>query len=169
MSIERLKELFHELDCVRYGTFKLASGEISNYKIVCDSLFENSEAREIVSRLGYQLLQEIEIEREYEIVGVVTGGCEFAKLVAEKAGRMAVAVNPHSGETLGEIEKEHICYFDDVVTKGGSILKCHKILETPEGGNRAIAIIDREEGAEENLSKNGIKLKRILTKSDLGA
>ena len=170
MLRERLKELFHELNCIQYGKFKLASGGISNYKIFCDPLFENSESREILSRIGYRMLQEIESEKTYEIVDVVTGGYEFAKLVSERAGREAVSVNPHNNEIKGIPIEGNICYFEDVVTKGGSILKCHNIIKNfiPNiKDKKALCIVDREENGIENLRKNGIELKYILTKSDL--
>lgn len=169
MSAERLKELFHELNCIQYGEYKLASGSKSNYKIFCDSLFENYESREILGTLGYRKLKEVEIEKTYEIVGVVTGGYEFAKLVAEKTGRNVVSINPHNGETIGKIKKENVCYFEDVVTKGGSIMKCRDILEKYDGrDDYVISIVDRQEDAKENLRKNGINLKYILTRDDLG-
>jgi len=168
LSIETLKELIHELDCIQYGKFKLASGGISNYKIICDPLFENSEARKILGILGYQMLQEIG-NKDYEIIGVVTGGYEFAKLIADIGGRRVIEVNPHNGKVMGFPKKDYYCYFEDVVTKGGSILKCRQALGKIDGkDNCIISIVDREEGGEENLRKNGIELISILTKGKLG-
>ena len=168
MSKERLKKLIHELNCIQYGRFKLASGEVSDYKIFCDPLFENPEAREILGILGYQILQEIENRKTYEIVGVVTGGYEFAKAVAEISGREVIRVNPHNGEIKGNPVKENICYFEDVVTRGTSIIKCSNILKKNDGRNEcAVSIINRQEGGEENLRKNGIELRYIFTKGDL--
>jgi orotate phosphoribosyltransferase len=168
LSIERLKELFYELKCIQYGNFKLASGGTSNYKIICDPLFENSEAREIIGTLGYKMLKGVENRKPYEIVGVITGGYEFAKLVAEKIGRKVIGINPHNGEVIGKVEKENVCYFEDVVTKGGSILKCRNILERHfRKDDHAMSIVDRQEGGLENLRENGIELRSILTKTDL--
>ena len=168
MLRERLKELFHELDCIKHGKFELASGGVSSYKVFCDPLFENNEAREILGTIGYQMLQEIESEKTYWIVGVVTGGYEFAKLVAERVGRHATSVNPHNGEVKGNLVEEAICYFEDVVRKGGSILKCRHILGKYDGkDDRAISIINRQEGGKENLRKNGVKLMSYLTKNEL--
>ena len=169
MLRERLKELIHELNCIQYGRFKLASGGVSNYKIFCDPLFENSEAREILGIIGYRMLEEIESEKTYDIVGVVTGGYEFAKLVAEKANRKAVSVNPHNNEIKGTIKRD-VCYLEDVVTSGGSIRKCRNIIKksiTSIKDDKALCIVDREENGRENLRKNRIELESILTKSDL--
>jgi len=167
---KRLKELFHELNCIEYGEFELASGGFSNYKIFCDPLFENNEAGDILGRLGSEILSDIEARtgKRYDIVGVVTGGYRFAKLVAKKLGRKTIGVNPHNGEIRGN-PKENICYFEDVVTEGGSILKCRNILGKDDGkDDYAVSIVNRQGAGEENLRKNGIKLEYILTKSDLG-
>jgi len=59
-----------------------------------------------------------------------------------------------------------VCYFEDVVTKGGSILKSRNILGRYFDDN-AISIVDRQEGGLENLRKNRIELKSILTRTDL--
>ncbi len=161
-----MKELIHELGCVQYGNFKLTSGGYSNYKIFCDPLFENKEARDIIGETGYEFFRKI--EGKYDIVGVVTGGFEFAKLVAERAGRNAVSVNPHNGETKGRPSKKP-CYFEDAVTTGGTILKCRNILGESTGrDDRAVCIVDRLEGGRENLREKGIELESILTKNDLG-
>jgi len=178
MLRERLKELIHELNCIEYGEFELASGGVSDYKIVCDRLFLKFEPKYILGRLGSDILSDIEERtgKRYDIVGVVTGGFEFAKLVAEVAERKddVISVNPHNGEVKAIPEKEinikfsNLCYFEDVVTKGGSVLKCRNILEKHDGkDDQAISIINRQEGGEENLEQNGIKLNHILTKNDL--
>jgi len=161
-----LKELIHELKCIQYGRFKLDSGGISDYKIICDSLFVNEEAKSLLSKLGHRMFQDVERGKRYDIVGIVTGGYEFAKLVSERINRKVVAVNPHNGSVNGRLEQENQCYFEDVVTKGGSIIKCKNILGK-NGNDFAISIVDRQENAEDNLRKNGIELRSILTRIDL--
>jgi orotate phosphoribosyltransferase len=56
---------------------------------------------------------------------------------------------------------------DDVATTGGSILKA---VEGMEGHGsyvrRALAVVDREEGAAANLAEAGIQLGAILGRSD---
>ncbi len=58
---------------------------------------------------------------------------------------------------------------DDVATTGGSILKAIEGMKT-EFPNahvyRALAIIDREEGAAQNLLEQGLKLAAIFKKND---
>ena len=60
-----------------------------------------------------------------------------------------------------------VLMIDDVATTGGSILKA---IEGIEGHNchvrRALAVVDREEGAAQNLAAQGIKLAAIFKRSD---
>ncbi len=171
MSIERLKELFHELDCIEYKRCKLASGRYSNYKVSCDSLFKNEEARQIIGEIGYRMFMKIEGNENYEIIGVVTGGNEFAKIVAEVCGRKAISADPHTNKISGTIEKRKACYFEDTVTSGGSILKCDRLVRKQNRNikkRKALSIAYREEDGLEKLRKNGIELSYILSKTDLG-
>ena len=56
---------------------------------------------------------------------------------------------------------------DDVATTGGSILKAIQGMSSDRRRfdvHRALVVVDREEGAAENLSRQGIKLRRSLRK-----
>jgi orotate phosphoribosyltransferase len=57
---------------------------------------------------------------------------------------------------------------DDLITKGGSILKAAEAVRR-EGGvvNQAIVLIDREENGKKNLATDGIRLHYLLTTSEL--
>lgn len=165
----RLNELVHELDCIEYGTRVLSSGGKSNYKINCDALIENPESRIILAKMGSETLLSIDKNREYEIVGIMGGGYNFGRVVAGYMGREIVGVNPHDGLVYGRVKKPCVCWFEDVVTKGQSILKCRSILKKPNlKDNYAVSIADREEGGRETLLENGIELRSIFTKRELG-
>ena len=57
---------------------------------------------------------------------------------------------------------------DDLITKGGSILKAAEAVRA-EGGvvTDAVVLMDREENGKHNLAKDGIKLHYLLTMSEL--
>lgn len=62
-----------------------------------------------------------------------------------------------------------ILLVDDVATSGGSILKAFQGLAAEKANSlvrRALVIVDREEGAKENLMQQGIELLSIFKKSD---
>lgn len=164
---ERLRELVHELDCIRYERVKLSSGGISDYKIYCDPLFNNSESRNILAKMGSKMLLDIEKGRTYEIVGVMSGGYDFGKIIADHLGRGLVGIDPHDGTVHGRTSKPRSCITEDVVTKGLSIINCKRTIGSYPLARNAIAIVEREEGGRENLRKAGIDLKTIFTKSEL--
>jgi orotate phosphoribosyltransferase len=173
MEKENLIQLLHRLKCIKYSEegFELTSGGTSKYKVFCDPLFKDYEARKILGNLGCKMLHNIENNKSYEIVGIVTGGEEFAKLVSEKSKRDMVSFNPHTGKIDGEIKKRNVYIFDDVVTKGGTVIKCQKALEAkyPDIGSiLARCIVDRCEGGSYNLRNHSIELETLLTVNDLG-
>ncbi|MGH6914900.1 MAG: phosphoribosyltransferase family protein, partial [Geminicoccales bacterium] len=58
---------------------------------------------------------------------------------------------------------------EDVTTTGGSALKAVEAAREAGGDVRTVVtIVDRLEGAEENLSKHGLKLVALTTAKDYG-
>jgi orotate phosphoribosyltransferase len=58
---------------------------------------------------------------------------------------------------------------DDVATSGKSLIEAKAVLDAMQVRiERAIVIVDRSEGAQENLRQAGIKLQSIFTIADLG-
>ncbi len=58
---------------------------------------------------------------------------------------------------------------EDVLTTGGQVLEAAKTLEG--GGatiDRIVAVIDREEGARQNIESAGYKYESLFTTTDLG-
>ena len=62
---------------------------------------------------------------------------------------------------------DSVVVVEDVTTTGNSLLKAIKAIEE-NGGNvkRAVVIVDRDEGAIENLKKEGIILEPVLSIND---
>lgn len=61
-----------------------------------------------------------------------------------------------------------VCMVEDTSTTGGSVLKAVRAAE--EAGlvvTRVITIVDRQEGASENLAENGFELEALVTKEQL--
>jgi len=63
---------------------------------------------------------------------------------------------------------DRVLLMDDLITKGGSILKAAEAVRA-EGGmvTDAVVLLDREENGEANLAKDGVKLHYLLTMSEL--
>src|SRR3954451_16941576 len=63
---------------------------------------------------------------------------------------------------------ERICLVEDVVTTGGALLAAVEALR--EAGltcETAICVVDREEGGEEELARQGIGLRRLFTAAEI--
>ncbi|MCS7180887.1 MAG: phosphoribosyltransferase family protein, partial [bacterium] len=57
---------------------------------------------------------------------------------------------------------------DDVATTGSSIIKAINVVESHKCEiKKVICIVDREEGAKEEIEKKGYKLEAIFTKGEL--
>ena len=58
---------------------------------------------------------------------------------------------------------------EDIATTGGQVVEAAKIItEAGATVNKIICVIDRKQGAEENITEAGYKFESILTKDDLG-
>ncbi|MCM8833340.1 MAG: orotate phosphoribosyltransferase, partial [Candidatus Omnitrophica bacterium] len=65
-------------------------------------------------------------------------------------------------------ENLNIAIVDDVATSGLSILKAIEVAESYKSKiKKVICIVDREEGAKQEIEKRGYKLDSIFKKSDL--
>ncbi len=65
-------------------------------------------------------------------------------------------------------EGSEVLVVDDVTTTGGSTLKAVDAISEERGGKvtRALSIVDRREGAAEELARRGISLVSLFTRSD---
>jgi orotate phosphoribosyltransferase len=133
---------------------------------------------------GAALLGEVILEYMYQHSIECIGGLELGAvpLVSSVAVMSHIRALPINAFFVRKLAKEHgareridghlrasaeVLMIDDVATTGGSILKA---VEGIEGHDccvrRALAVVDREEGAAENLAGHGIQLAAIFKRSD---
>ncbi|MGH6867389.1 MAG: orotate phosphoribosyltransferase [Methylocella sp.] len=171
----RLRKLVSEHSLIA-GDFKLSSGRRSRY------LFQLRQTTMLPE--GAALLGEVILEYmcQHSIQGI--GGLELGAvpLVSSVAVVSQIKGSPINAFFVRKLAKEHgaqeridghlrdgaeVLMVDDVATTGGSILKAIEGM----GGHgayvrRALAVVDREEGAAGNLAKQGIQLAAIFKRSD---
>jgi orotate phosphoribosyltransferase len=145
----RLRKLICE-HSLRVGDFKLSSGRRSPY------FFQLRQTTMFPE--GAALLGEVILEYMYQHSIECVGGLELGAVPLVSS----VAVMSHIRALPIKV-----LMVDDVATTGGSILKA---VEGIEGHGcyvrRALAIVDREEGAADNLAGHGIQLAAIFKRSD---
>ena len=177
MKKEKLLELIKEKALV-VGEIKLASGKTSNYYIDCRKI--------TLDPLGVYLTAEILFDKlkddDIHALGGLTLGADpicgaFAvvsylnnKPIQTFIVRKELKKHGTMKAIEGNLEpKSKVAIVDDVATTGGSIIKTIKAVE--EQGctvQRVIVLVDREEGAKENLAEKGYKLESIFSRKDLG-
>jgi len=172
-DIERLIEIFKITPgAIRFGSYVFASGNHSNNKIDAEFVLKSDEGAEIIGKLVGSKILDIEKRnrKKYEISGVANGGAKVAEFAANFLGREYVSLNHKTDEVIGEIYPVEYIICEDVTTKASSIEKCWKKFIVPKKAfaKHAITVVDRDEGAVENLSKIGIEHHRFLTKQQLG-
>lgn len=173
---ERLKEIIIEKSLKR-GDFTLASGAKSDYLFDLKTTMLDPEGANLI---GHLVLEKLDNDID-AIGGLELGACPAVSNVCvisyqinrplktfyvrkEKKGR--------GTDQLIEgckLEKGYkVVILDDVTTKGGSVKEAIKAAQNAGCEVvKVLSIVDREEGAEANLAKDGIALDSIFSKSEL--
>ncbi len=170
----RLAELGQDLVHAAYlrGSFVLRSGQTSNYYFD-KYLFETRPS--ILRRLGSFLADMVPsgTDRiagpELGAVPLVTAisldiGLPF--VIVKKAGKGYATARQVEGELYPD---ERVVLVEDVVTTGSQAIESAAILRRMGVHvTDVLVVIDREEGAAENLAAKGYHLRALFRRSDLG-
>jgi orotate phosphoribosyltransferase len=66
-------------------------------------------------------------------------------------------------------DSDSVLLVEDIATTGGQVLEAGKLIrEIGAKVERIVAVIDRQEGARENIEQAGFKFESLFTKADLG-
>ncbi|MFA4647490.1 orotate phosphoribosyltransferase [Pyrococcus kukulkanii] len=173
MKGELIKMIIKE-ECIKFGHFILTSGKESNYYIDIKKLITNPKALKIIARLIAEKAKELGLQYE-KIAGPELGAVPIATALALETEKPLLIVRKKKKEhgTGKQIEGEvkpgdKVLLVEDVTTTGGSVLRAAKVLK--ENGAEVVGIfvvVDREEGAMENISKEGYKLYPLVVVSEL--
>ncbi|MEZ6232816.1 MAG: orotate phosphoribosyltransferase [Phycisphaerales bacterium] len=161
------------------GTFTLRSGRTSSYYL---DKYLFSTRPEILDRLGDLFAERIAaIGRDAggpaaRLAGAELGGIPLVAVASLKTGLPSIFVRNAKKEygtakqVEGVLEKgDRVVFVEDVATTGGQALEAVKVLQ--ELGARVlavVAVIDRQEGARENIEGAGVRFESLFTKADLG-
>lgn len=160
------------------GEFTLRSGRTSSYYL---DKYKFSTRPEVLRELGPMFAGVIAgIEREFgsvdRLAGAELGGIPLVTVAAMQTGKPAIFVRNAKKEygtakqVEGEVvEGDRVVFVEDVATTGGQALEAVGVLESLGARVPAIiSVIDREEGARENIESAGVKFHALFTKRDLG-
>jgi orotate phosphoribosyltransferase len=154
------------------GEFTLRSGRKSNYYLD-KYLFETQP--DILRELGKMFAERIPADVT-RIAGPELGAIALAAAASMASGKPFVIVRNQkkgygSGKLLeGKIETgETVVIIEDVLTTGGQVLEAVKSLESAGAKVAGIlGVLDRQEGARQNIESAGYKFEALFTTADLG-
>lgn len=154
------------------GEFTLRSGRKSNYYLD-KYLFETQP--DILQELGRMFAERIP-DGVTRIAGPELGAIALAVAASMASGKPFVIVRNQkkgygSGKLMeGKIEAgDTVVVIEDVLTTGGQVLEAVKSLESAGATVTGIlGVLDRQEGARENIESAGYKFEALFTTGDLG-
>ena len=175
---ERLRAIIDSRSVMR-GDFTLTSGAKSHYLFQLRQTTMFPEGQFLIGTIVEEFMRKIGVKTiggpEMGAVPVVTAAAYASFVSGHPVDAFFVrkAAKSHGAQELvdGELKNgAEVLMVDDVTTTGGSIVKAMDSMATERKCRVtwALSIVDRDEGAAENLGRRGIALASIFTRSDFG-
>ena len=153
------------------GDFTLRSGRKSKYYLD-KYLFETQP--DILKALGEMFAAYVKPTTTL-IAGAELGGVALAAAAAMASGKPFVIIRnskkdygtskPYEGKLA---EGDSVLLVEDIATTGGQVLEAAKLISSIGAKvERIVAVIDRQEGARENIIGAGFVFESLFTKADL--
>ncbi|MFH1191126.1 MAG: orotate phosphoribosyltransferase [Candidatus Omnitrophota bacterium] len=178
---EAKEKLFNllNLEALKKGKFLLSSGKESNYYLDGRVITLSAQGAYLVAGIIFDMLK----DEVLDAVGGPTLGAD--PIVGALAALSYVYGRPIKTFIVRKQAKEHgtlqqlegpalkngnrVILVDDVATSGKAILEAKQVLDKMGVmADKAIVMVDRNQGAADNLAKAGIKLEAIFKIADFG-
>ncbi|MBC7101125.1 orotate phosphoribosyltransferase [Methanothermobacter tenebrarum] len=168
----RLLELLRGKKVIKTGSFILSSGKKSNYYVDIKNAITDPQILDLIAEL---IKIEITGAKIDKIAGPALGAVPIATAVSLKTKKPLVIIRKEKKEygtsklIEGSIkEGDQVAIVEDVTTTGNSLLRAIKVIEKNGGRvKRVFVIVDREEGAQENLQREGFILEPLFSISQV--
>ncbi len=168
------KELEKQIkeQAVTRGEFILASGKKSSYYVDLKKAYTDPEVMAMIIEGISGIMEDENIDR---IAGIEMGGVPIATALSLKTGIPFIIIRKkakgHGTDKRIEgkiMEGDNVLIVEDTVTTGGSIKTGVEAVREIGGiCTWVIAVVDRLEGAYENLEKVNMRLESLVTLKDL--
>ena len=164
-----LNEMLKECGAIKFGEFILSSGKKSKYYVDIKKASTNPEIlKEIAKEMSRYVSQE-------KIAGMELGAVPIAVALSLETGLSYVIVRKQekmhgTGKQIeGDFkENEKFVVVEDVTTTGKSTMRAVNVIRENKGiVEKAVVVVDREEGASELLRKNNVELIPLVRVSEL--
>lgn len=171
MDKKELKGALERTGAVKYGKFTLSSGRESDYYVDMKmAMTDPSVLRGIAKEASRH------VKGATKLAGMELGAVPLVVAVALETGIPYLIVRKEKkgygtgNKVEGKISKgDKVVVLEDVTTTGASSLKAVNAIKESGGVvDKVVVVVDRQEGAEELLKKEGISLVPLITRTDLG-
>jgi len=170
MSKDILAKRLIEIGAIRFGSFVLKSGRISNYYV---DIKYASTFPDVLKLIGEELSKRVS---GYDLMaGIELGAVPLMAATSIVAGVPYLIIRKKEKEygvrdrIIGNFEKgQRVVIVEDVTTTGSSALEVTDLL-TSLGliVEKIVCVVDREEGAAENIAKRNLIFEPILRISEI--
>lgn len=155
---------------IQYGTFTLASGKESSYYVDMKKAITEIPILKKVSEMMAPYIGPSD-----KIGCVELGAVPIAVALAMQTERPYIIIRKEQKEHgtqkafEGEVMTgESVIFVEDVTTTGGSLVRAINLIRDSGGViEKALVIVDREEGAAENLGNIGVELIPLVRASEI--
>ena len=166
--VNPIASLLIQCKAIETGDFTLASGAKSTYYIDVKTAVTHPVLLKAIAKLVTE-------SYEFDVVaGVAVGGVPLAvatALAAKKPYAIIRAAEKNHGKKemiIGNVRNKRVLLIEDVTTSGGSALYGIETLRTAGAqADLVVTVVDRQEGAEALLSKQGIEFRPLVSVSEL--
>lgn len=164
-------EILLRTGSLKFGTFKLASGILSSYYVDLRLLPGDPEAFHRAINFYRAVVEPSLAKRIQRLAGIPTAGIAYAAVLAFNLSKPFLYVRKETKEHGRErriegllMPGDKVLVLDDVATTGKNIIEAVEAIRG-EGGvvEDAVVLLDRQQGAKENLRKAGVKLHTFTT------
>jgi orotate phosphoribosyltransferase len=164
-----LRGMLREIKIVQYGNFTLSSGKKSNYYV---NIKRASADPKILKEMAKEISRHVKGEK---LAGMALGAVPLLVAVSLATGRPYVIVRKDQKEhgTMDKIEGDVdtgdiFLVIEDVATTGASAMRVADALRAKGAvARKVVAVVDREEGAKELLSQNGLEMVSLFKAKEL--
>ncbi len=168
----QLISLLKDNNVIKFGKFTLSSGRESDYYVDMKKAITDPHILSQVSKIISQLISDDDIDL---VAGPALGAVPIATAVALHSGipmlmiRKAQKDYGTSQLIEGELKAgDKVIVVEDVTTTGHSLLKAVRAVQDNGGVvERTFVVVDREEGAVEELKKQGVTLEPLVSISEV--
>ncbi|ARS91141.1 orotate phosphoribosyltransferase [Natrarchaeobaculum aegyptiacum] len=170
MTNQDVIDALRAAEAVRYGEFELSHGGTSEY-YVDKYLFETDpDCLETIAEAFAE-----RVDNDDKLAGVALGAVPLAAATSVAAGVPYVIARKQRKEygtanlIEGRLEDgEEVVVLEDIVTTGTSLVDAIEALrEAGATVDRALVVVDREEGGRENVEDADVEMEALVTASEL--